>query len=331
MTQPNSIHWVTSWVNIVVNIEKNISFRDRVMGPKNAEIYFDSGNTEIGIDVAIDDDVLPDFLPVEITYKVINGPDNLKLFRVSSRNQDIFREFYDFLVEVLERIQRDGEDALEAVNGAWSAWGKLLNRQSILSRDKQVGLIGELWCLRRIYEARGLDFALNAWHRKENSEHDFSFEDFDIEAKSTITEDRVHVIGSLMQLESTEPRELFLLSIQLTSAPAHANGSLSLRSMVAEFESFCNSAQKLEQFRNRLSNAGWDANHQVFYESTFVHRSEPRLVLIDDNSPRLVTKLLNHLPEDCRPRIGQVVYRASFDGLGHGESTDFFQQYLPRK
>ena len=188
-----------------------------------------------------------------------------------------------------------------------------------MSREKQLGLIGELTFLEKLSSVptMGWTQALDAWHQSAVSEHDFALELRDIEVKSTSREAREHVIGSLNQLRESPPRELYLVSFQFSSAPAHVKGSTSLRDKVAGIQKTLAKGDELKnRLEARLSRAGWRPDHTPHYTARFVERAAPLLIKVNESFPRIVPYTLKLMPPDQLTRISSVIYTVDVSGMG---------------
>src|SRR5262249_1666676 len=143
---------------------------------------------------------LPPSPLVELDIRSVSFADGGPVVEVSTRNRDLYRDFYALACAVADRIQIDHLPADRAITDSLEAWSALLERLVVLSHEKQIGLLGELWALERVATGYGLEFALQAWKGPEAEEHDFSLSAQDIEVKTTGGERRVHMISALTQL-----------------------------------------------------------------------------------------------------------------------------------
>ena len=319
---------IAGWHTIERLLSSDASFLQPVIGVSNCAIAFDFELQNLSVAIPVDSSDLPALLPKALTMKIqiIDGSSKLV---VGCNSRELFRSFYDFLIEVIELVFEGSSTPKEAVDEAWSKWGQLIEKESSLSKDKQIGLIGELWLLQRIASLHGWIYALDSWHKTALSEHDFCLPNVDIEVKTTTNENRTHMIGSLTQLQPSNGRELYLLSIQLTSASDIAVKSFSLATMVNSIiDEVDKEPNTLEIFIERLTKAGWQASHMRFYDSRFIFRSRTRFVFVDDNCPRMVESTLSGISQELRSRIGSVAYRVDVTGLGFEDGEHLFEKVL---
>lgn len=319
---------IAEWHTIESLLSSGASFLEPVVGIPNCAIAFDMNYDRFSVEIPVDSEELPKPLPKALNFKIYENNGSLRLI-VSCSSVELFRSFYDFIREVLELVHAGSHSPKNAVDEAWSKWGQLIERESSLSREKQIGLIGELWLLERLANLHGWDFALDSWHKVSVSEHDFCLRSSDIEVKTTTSENRSHMIGSLTQLQPSHGRELFLLSIQITTASMMARESFSLASKVRLIEELLkNSLENRNKFRYRLEQVGWQESHMNFYDATYLIRSKSRFVKVDENCPRIIEMSLGGMSDEMRARIRAVSYRIDVTGLGTEDDEPAFKKVL---
>jgi hypothetical protein len=300
-----------------------------VTGEPRVEIFTDAGGSRIGVRTpAPEADIPPSpLVEIDVRRRQLGGSD---VVEISTNNGTLIRDFYAFACSVADRLQVDGMPVVTAVEAALGAWAALLQRLALLDDQRQAGLMGELWLLRLLAESDGWPAAISAWKGTDAEEHDFSLPHADVEVKTTLSEKRLHIVGSLTQLVPTGSRPLYVLSVQLTGAGAGGGDSLtdavrkSLRDVAADPES-------LRRLRTRLEHAGWVDDHAAHYRRPFTLRTPPQLVPVDDDCPAITPDALAGLGDDRLARIGQVAYRIDVTGLGHEFGSDAFHEVLPRR
>jgi hypothetical protein len=306
---------ILSWQTLENLLSAGASFEQPVEGITNCAVIYDLSEHRLGVEIPVKSLDLPKTLPLELSFSVEKIAGITKLV-VSCSTEELFRSFYDFIHEILEAVHTNILTPIEAVEEAWSKWGRLIERESSLSREKQVGLLGELWLLEKLAEIHGWTYALDSWHETSVSEHDFCLSNRDIEVKTSTSEGRSHLISSLTQLLPALDRELFILSVHLTSAPMIAAGSFSLASRVLFVLNLLESDQNnLNRFKERLKQVGWKEEHMSSYQLGFVFRNSTRLIRVDERCPRIIETTLGNLGE-LRSLISSVSYRIDVAGLG---------------
>ena len=171
----------------------------------------------------------------------------------------------------------------EAVVVTLADFRELLEGASVLSSDREVGLFGELTVVDCLVSALGGAQAVAAWRGPNGDEHDFDLGSGDLEVKSTLSEKRVHWIGSLSQLEPTPGRTLWLLSMQLTTGHSEA---LTIADLVAKLRSRLVGLD-LKEFEKKLYSAGWRDKYRGTVRRRFRLRSTPTLLPVDEKFPAL--------------------------------------------
>ena len=322
--------WVISWPNLEGLISEGNSFRMLIAGDQHAWISYDAIRTELAVEIEQQFSTLPAVLPQSISMRLTKDPKGSNLLVLATTSVELRRYFYDFSAEVLELTQRGGYTASAAVDEAWKRWGELIEQQSVLSRERQVGLIGELHLLRLLAASHGWPFAIDAWHRTARAEHDFCLELCDIEVKTTTSDRRVHTIGSIDQLLPSPNRPLYILSNQFAVAPKLAAKSFSLASTVRDSLKELEGDVSLQSaLKQRLIQVGWRENHMGYYQTTFVVRNFSRLVPVDDACPRIVPKMLMDSLGSVSSRIESVMYSIDVSDLGWQEGSAEYTQVLP--
>jgi len=177
-----------------------------------------------------------------------------------------------------------------------------------------LGLLGELLVFDGVRRAKGFSSAMKSWKSRENLLHDFSFEHDDVEVKTTARNDRIHVIGSLNQLEARTDRGLKLLSIHLVETSPSERESFSLASMYEYLKSAFDASSKTlaSDFEERVGKALNQISLDVddlgeFGNTRYAHKSAMKIFSIDKNFPRITPSSLN-LSKGAAGLLSQVSY-----------------------
>ena len=193
---------------------------------------------------------------------------------------------------IVDRLDRD-EGLQSSVRSSLQELKHLLARFVLISRGREVGLVGELLFLRHLAKHYGDSAAIRSWLGPPREPHDFFLSDFDVEAKTTEGERRIHTVSSETQLMPSPGRRLFLLSIQLSEAGADGKGQ-SLRQLVDEARSRAGDATELLEYR--LLESGWDDQLSDLYTTRFVFRSVPQIFEIGPDFPAITRPAIDSLP-----------------------------------
>ena len=316
------------WVGFQSLIVAGPPAAEPIPGSPAVELFTDPHGERIGLRTPNPRIDLPPSPLVEIAVRSV-VLDGMPLVEVSTTNRALYRDFYAFACAVADRLQVDRLPVDRAITASLDAWSALLARLVVLSHEKQLGLLGELWALERVAATRGFAFALQSWKGSEAEEHDFSLGADDVEVKTTGGERRVHMISGLTQLLPNPGRPLYLLSVQLTGAGAGDEG-WTLTERIEEIGRQIRpvGAEAETSFRIKLQQAGWQDAHQDQYRQRFRLRTDPILVPVDDACPVIVPETLQSLGNRLS-RIVHVSYRIDVTGLGFDDGAPEFLSVLP--
>lgn len=308
--------WLISWRNVEQLMALGPFLHPIPVG-ESTHLSYDGSRLSVVVTLAADEK--PEGLPtLPLALNFTTDPQQRRL-TVTCEYHDLQKYFYTYIAQALELMHTQGMQPVAAFKEAWSRLGELLEEQVVLSREKQLGLIGELRLLEMVAANPrcGWTVALDAWHRSANAEHDFALPAVDLEVKTTSKESRVHIIGSLNQLRESPGRPLYLVSFQYSSSPVHANGSTTLNDKVqGVLAALAGKPDLAEKFSQRLEKAGWDSTHSPHYSARFIERSEPRLIPVNSAFPRIIPENLTGISEDLMARIQSLVYSIDVSALG---------------
>jgi hypothetical protein len=253
--------------------------------------------------------------------RVLHG--GRRLARVTTSEPELLRDFHDLLLAVADRIVVDGQGLARAFDETVHGWSTLLGRPRGLSRERRLGLHGELAVLVRMAETVGWRTALDTWVGPTGEEHDFAFESADLEVKATASERRRHTIHGLGQLTETAGRPLWFASLRLT------RGGIGGRTLADSVKAARDAAAAESIALGRrldglLEAVGWDAEQQD--DERWTPRDSP-LVIRATDMPRLTA---DDLPEGVVGRIDTVNYAVDVTGLsGTGQPPPLDLSDLP--
>jgi hypothetical protein len=330
MSAPGSSTRHLGWEGFQTLIAAGPPAVEPIAGEPAVELFTDAHGARIGLRTPSLGLELPPSPLVEIDVRSVVFDDEPSVIEVSTKNQNLYRDFYAFACAVADRLQVDHLPADGAIAQSLDAWSALLERLVVLSFEKQIGLLGELWALERVAAAYGFEFALQSWKGTDAEEHDFSLPAHELEVKTTGGERRVHIVSGLTQLVPNPNRPLYILSVQLTDAGGADDGwTLSERveelgTRIRELGIAAESA-----FRRRLEQAGWQDSHREHYRRRFRLRAHSVLVPVDAACPAIVPTTRQALGKDRTSRISQVSYRIDVTGLGFEDGTPEFLSILP--
>jgi hypothetical protein len=256
----------------------------RIPGIPEVQLVFLSGaGGEVALRVSWDGAAVPDLSEYEHLSASVVRAGEQAWAELLIDDPDVFRRALPVVWRIADRIQLEQVSFAEAVIATLTDFRELLEGASVLSSDREVGLYGELTVVDCLITTLSGTRAIAAWRGPGGDEHDFDLSSGDLEVKSTLSEKRVHWIGSLSQLEPTPGRTLWLLSMQLTTGLVEA---LTIADLVAKLRSRLVGAD-LEAFEKKLNSAGWRDKYRATARRRFSLRSAPLLLPVDEAFPAL--------------------------------------------
>lgn len=224
---------------------------------------------------------------------------------------DVLIDAYPVICAVADRVQLESKAFATAVREVLETYHELLRGLGRLSDREEVGLFGELLVLDRLIDGLGESVAIRAWRGAISEEHDFGLPDDDVEVKTTTSEIRRHWVGTVMQLEPTVGRPLWLLSLQLTSAGA---GGLTLPELIASVRLKVVDGTFRAVFEDRLSQVRWRDDQSALYGRHFRLRSDPVAFRVGDAFPAITPPKLAVAGVPVQ-RIASLNYLLDLNGL----------------
>ncbi|WP_082960588.1 MULTISPECIES: PD-(D/E)XK motif protein [unclassified Mycobacterium] len=200
---------------------------------------------------------------------------------------------YGLLATIADGLQIAKAPLAVAVSASVSRYKDVLAARTGLTAHEQVGLFGELLFLEfLICGSGGAGPAVSAWQGPLSEEHDFVFDEVNVEVKTTVSERRRHIIAGLSQLVPVRGTPLRLISIQITRAAGEA--ARTLPSLVAHVRNMAGG--HVVPLDHRLEALGWRAEDADLYPTHWALRTRPRAYSIDGDFPAMT-------PERIAPAI----------------------------
>lgn len=235
---------------------------------------------------------LPNMAGLEVEARTKEGDGRAMLVVRLHRDEDadVFARFCDDIISTVAGAQTEKE-AVQAFIGRTWKWHALLRgaRKKTLTREEQIGLIGELYTLSRIIgPERGIGAALEAWRGSEGAPKDFELPDLCIECKTRGASSRGKIrITSEHQLADVSGQEVVLIVHTFASATAGDLGAQDLHGVIRSLElSLSSDRPDLgDMLANKLREAGYDPEHE--YEVVAAHQST-RAFKVTAQFPRIV-------------------------------------------
>lgn len=314
-----------SWESISVHLLGDAPVAVPLRGEPKLTVIVDPVRPRVGLRIPDEASVdLPATLrSIELRrIQLDDGP----AIELATELEALFPHFYAFVISVADGVQEAALDPISAITRSLHEWEILFSRVGLLSEEKQLGLLGELWLIRRLVDAMG-PAGYDAWTGPLGETHDFRLGRREIEVKTTGGERRSHMISSEGQLRPSPDHELYILSLQY--APAGAGGN-SLGETVTKLRERCRSVGRCGQLDAVLERSfGIDFENLHQYRERRQLRSTPYLVPITEAFPRVLRTDLLNLPYDDMSRVTDIRYRVDVDGLGWEDGTAAFFDVIP--
>jgi hypothetical protein len=216
------------------------------------------------------------------------------------------------LIEALEAGVSIGRVRL--VQNVLAKWRRFWSgiAQGMLSKEKQLGLFGELWFLNRwLVPALGVQAAVTMWRGPAGARNDFEAPGLAIEVKTTGRVDGAHVIHGLDQLLEPPGGKLMLFSLLVRD---EASGTESLPAQVAEARGLIAKDYALQsRFDALIYAAGYDDHLAVEYAKLVLRIRDTGLYRVAEGFPRLVpASFVSGVPVG----VGAVEYQLHLDAAG---------------
>ena len=317
---------VPSWENLRAMVDAGVPAAEPIAGRPPLEMFVDAQGARIGLRAPVDRVEAPPasrYADVRVQLVELHGQPHVE---ISTAARHLYHEFHALIVVAADLIQLDRIPALTAIAESLARWRQLLTPVSTMEAEERIGLLAELWALRRLIVAHGTS-AFDAWVGPRGEPHDLRMGKREIEVKATRSPRRVHVINGLEQLTPSLGCELFVLSLQLEPAGAQSQ-PLTLPSAISDIDGL------LVDDRPRRDLFQWLLREQLGYrpdgdeDEGVILRTAPRLIPVDERCPALTRDLLHPLG-DLATRIETVRYTVDLDGLGVEDGTPDFLGLLP--
>lgn len=319
---------IPSWPRIRTILAQSAPQVISIDGEPEVRLLVDGGQGSLTLQCAVDDDVSPDeFAKLESITINRSGVGGDWLL-ISTNDSALFPYFVAFTSTVADDVQLEGVSVRAALIHSLRLFRRLLRDTHMLSPEREEGLLGELWALKRLVAGRGAQ-ALAAWLGPDAEEHDLRWEGIELEVKTTRRERRLHVINGLDQLKPSTDATLFILSLQYTGAGLADEGH-SLSEAIGDMRA-C-----LKQYGQ---DAAFDAvlldrfnlppETETHYTERLTLRSEARLIPVEPRTPRLLRTDLQLIDRDEMQRVLDATYTLDCDGLGVIDGSTEFMEILP--
>jgi hypothetical protein len=254
---------------------------------------------------------LPKMRGANISAAAIGEAGNLVRYEIVSADRVFSAVFVELAARLVEdaRVAETAAAAIRTVFGSLHAWVRFFEARGRegLSRAAQLGLLGELLCLRDLGRAVPLQVMLRAWVGPAGGTHDFEAPAGAVEVKlSTSSAPERFRITSERQLDDSVPLELFVCAIR---AQETATGGLSLPVLVKELAEHATreGGESVALLNDKLSDAGYSAADEPQYDVSVSVRNLD-YVRVHGSFPRI-------LPSELRLGVFSVSYEVPWNAI----------------
>jgi hypothetical protein len=237
--------------------------------------------------------------------------DGTELAELTVQASDNVYAAYGLLASIADDLQTEKQPLSASVATAVLRHRSMLITRGTLTLEQEIGLFGELLFLEFLIDAIGAEPAVLAWHGAVSEEHDFIFDAIHIEVKTTVGEQRKHIISGLAQLVPVPNVPLSLLSIQLTRSTA--SGARSLPELVAQVRQMA--AGHSVRVDAMLTLAGWTAEDADLYDIRWTLRAVPCAYRVKGAFPALTPNRLAPVVPNFA-LVSDVSYKVDLTNLG---------------
>jgi hypothetical protein len=267
-----------------------------------------------------------DIADFEHVHARVLSADEMAWWEVIVDYRDHGHEAYLLLSDVADMIQQNGLTFTNAVRSALTTFEDLLARTGSLSAERQTGLYGELLFLESCLLSMAPNAAVGAWKGFASHEHDFVFPGRSFEIKTTKTEQRLHRISGLEQMQPLPGGALWLVSVQLTSAAI--GGGRSLVELIDDVRVAAGEARPV--LDTELTQAGWRERDRALYRDRLTLRTIPAAYPVDDGFPVLNRRIVE---QGCaRPElIVDATYTINVTSLKRGRPPSPADHFVERR
>jgi hypothetical protein len=239
-------------------------------------------------------------LELESRSREADGRVMLSVRLENESNADIFARFCDDIIATVSSAETEAI-AVQALVGRTWKWHALLKgaRKTTLSREAQLGLIGELQTLLQVIApTAGIGTALEAWRGSEGAPKDFELYNMCIECKARGASSRAKVrITSEHQLADVPGQRIFLIVSTYSTGTKNGHGVMNLHQVVELLRSTISKQlpSSTEMLEEKLESAGYEDEHEY---DLFAGHLDSQAFGIEDGFPRIVPSTYPNGPSE---------------------------------
>lgn len=227
------------------------------------------------------------FKGVEIQILPFEDKYELVIILLETTLDDIFILLINDIIEELQVISTEIE-AVNAIHMKINEWRRLFERLSTegLNAEKQVGLYGELWVIKRLIEC-GIEETevIQSWLGTSGSNHDFSFGTISVEVKTTRANYPTLKITNEFQLDTEGLEHLFVI---LLAVEVREGLQDTLPSIIADIQNILrDNLPILNLFEQKLQEIGYFRDHEEDYKNKSYYLKDYVIYEITEGFPKI--------------------------------------------
>ncbi len=312
-----------TWEELKQQFESNQKITNPMRGSRNLKLIAGPGNQlELYIPTNGED------VEIELNIRAIEtrteNTDNGEFFVLKVLNSQLLEFFFTFCCLLDDELTTSNKGLVKDILTVSKRWKDLVKEVRTL-KELEKGLLGELWFLDNLIDHLGPSI-IRDWRGSEGDRHDFRIQNNEFEIKTTSSDERIHYISSISQLEPSNECTLYLISIQIAPTKSGKN-TLSVNKLISKIENKLGSQDYLSMFNLKLKEyINDDISVALKMKTSYVLSTEPMYMIVDDNFPRISKTEYNNLKHSSR--INDIKYRLNVEGLGQSCSENNFKNVI---
>ena len=264
----------------------------------------------------------------EIDINVIELIDPKEVYLDIRLNDSLFEKQFNYLAEdILSDADKCKTEIslLESIYGKCCQWQDFLKkkRNEKLDKPKQMGLIGELTFLKKLFSIIDLRSAIDAWKGPDKYAKDFliSSNGFEIKSKNSGLNAKVK-IASEYQLLKDDLNKLFLVVYVVDNSSKSNQRAFILNDLISEIREFIkkNDPDCLAIFNSKINDYGFSDDHN-YSKDYWISQDTFYIFGVEEEFPKITVEDID------RKFLSRVNYELSLTDL-EGFSIDNIDEFL---
>lgn len=299
------------------------------------------GSSKLRLFVASDGATFGLRVPLEQTHSVPMSPiaavslretrsAGRRIAELSCLPRSASKEFFYFLLAIVDGIQLKGLAFVDALDAAVAAWRDLLRSLPRMTEEAELGMLGEMLTLRLFIERMG-PRAIEHWTGPKRDRHDFRVRQNEFEVKTTRSDSRIHMIHGIGQLLPSQRCRLFVVSWQVERAGGDSGETLP-EAIATTRTSLGGDAGARSRFDELLKATTWREEDASMYQERWRPRNAAHAIPVTESFPRITNEVLAAgIAKTTIALISDVQYRVNVEGLGFPVHSKKFAKLVARR